>query len=76
MTSAKLKGVRCVVTGMGGVPRLVAVGMGVTVAVETSVAQTLENADSRACLSQRLRGQPRDRTSWKGRGILYAPAVW
>ena len=38
ITSAKLEGVRCAVTGRGGVLRLAAVGMGVTVAAETSVA--------------------------------------
>jgi hypothetical protein len=50
MTSAKLKGVRCAATEGGGVPRLVAVGMGVTVAAETSAAQEPESADSRRAL--------------------------
>jgi hypothetical protein len=48
ITSAKLEGVRCAVTGRGGVLRLAAVGMGVTVAAETSAAPTPESASSRA----------------------------
>ncbi len=56
MTSAKLEGVRCVATGMGGVLRPAAVEMGAIVAAETSVAQTPGSADSKARLPQRLRG--------------------